>query len=376
MSTILYIFIFLFLLLFGYVLYSFYKMRVNKKILNTSCLVELFSFITNHGGHFLSHLMFLNDKFGYYAVNRSVYFSFQKMAGRIVVLGDPIGERSLYQEAIKELQDKCKASLIKQPIFYQISSNYKEMYEKLQYRVIKIGEEAQVYLPDFNLEGKKRGKLRTSRNKLEREGYSVQIVMPPHSNQVMNQVKSVSDVWLGNRSEKGFSVSFFDYQYISRFPIALVVNKEQDVVAFATLPGNLSHDGKSTIHVDLMRYIPTSPPGTMDYLFTSILLWGKNMGYDYCSLGMAPLSNVCTGEKPRTVYEWTASMIYNHGESIYKFKGLRDFKSKFATHWEPRYIAYKRTTLIGVLFRLVLLIHNKKPERKANLAYHLIRRVS
>ncbi|WP_456278598.1 phosphatidylglycerol lysyltransferase domain-containing protein [Bacillus sp. AK128] len=355
--------------------YLSYKMRSSETILENSCLSELFSFMTNHGGHFLSHLMFLNDKYGYYAANRSVYFSFQKKAGRIVVLGDPIGDQTKFKEAVNELQVISKSSFTKQPIFYQISSNYKEMYEQLHYKVIKIGEEAKVYLPDFNLEGKKKTRLRTPRNKLEREGFIVKVVSPPHSSSLMNEVKLVSDAWLGNRTEKGFSVSYFDSEYISRFPIALLLNKEGQVVAFATLP---SHDqnGETTIHIDLMRYLPDSPNGVMDYLFTSVFFWGKDQGYHYCSLGMAPLSNVCANRNPRTLYEWTANFMYEHGESFYKFKGLKDFKAKFATHWEPRYIAYKRTTTIGVLFRLIVLIHHKRSEKSSRAVYHLLKKVS
>jgi phosphatidylglycerol lysyltransferase len=355
--------------------YYYYKMRSSKTMLNNSCLIELFSFITNHGGHFLSHLMFLNDKYGYYAANRSVYFSFQRMAGRIIVLGDPIGNGFLFKDAITELQDQCKSNMANQPIFYQISSTYKDIYKELRYRVIKIGEEAKVYLPDYNLEGKKKTRLRTPRNKLEREGYKVQIVSPPHSNKLMNDVKLVSDTWLGNRSEKGFSVSYFDSDYISRFPIALLYNNHGEVVAFATLPSNNNQNGETTIHIDLMRYLPNSPNGTMDYLFTSIFFWGKEQGYDYCSLGMAPLSNVCDDRKPQTLYEKAGSFMFNHGESLYKFKGLKDFKAKFATHWEPRYIAYKRTTIIGVLFRLVLLIH-KSSEKRSRVVYQLLRKAS
>ncbi len=130
--------------------------------LHNTCLLELFDFVTNHGGHFLSHLMFLNDKYGFWAVNKSVYFCFQKIAGRVIVLGDPIGNKHLLFLALEELQNKCKIDHGMQPIFYQISSTYKEMYEALDYRVIKIGEEAKVSLAGFNLEGKKRGKLRTS----------------------------------------------------------------------------------------------------------------------------------------------------------------------------------------------------------------------
>ena len=37
-----------------------------------------------------------------------------------------------------------------------------------------------------------------------------------------------------------------------------------------------------------------------------------------------------------------AAFLFRHGEMLYGFGGLRSYKAKFATHWEPRYIAGPR----------------------------------
>jgi phosphatidylglycerol lysyltransferase len=108
-----------------------------------------------------------------------------------------------------------------------------------------------------------------------------------------------------------------------------------------------------------MRHLPESPHGTMDVLFTSIFFWAQDKDFDYCSLGMAPLSNVGDKQAKKTLYEASALFIYEHGERFYKFKGLKEYKAKFASDWEPRYIAYKGTSLVGVLIRIILLIHTK-----------------
>ncbi len=197
---------------------------------------------------------------------------------------------------------------------------------------------------------------------------------PPYSDEFIHQIKEVSDLWLGKRSEKGFSVSFFDMEYISRFPVGVLMDQNEQIVAFATLPSHQNEEEK-TIHIDLMRYIPASINGTMDVLFTSIFLWAKELGYHYCSLGMAPLANVGTDGKPKSLYECSARFIYLHGEKLYKFKGLKKYKEKFATDWEPRFIAYKKTTLIGVLGRIIILIHLKS-QKTNELRSNFIKKAS
>jgi phosphatidylglycerol lysyltransferase len=54
---------------------------------------------------------------------------------------------------------------------------------------------------------------------------------------------------------------------------------------------------------------------------------------------MAPLSGF---EQSAVAPLWArlASFVYEHGEAVYNFQGLRAFKEKFDPVWRPRYLAY------------------------------------
>ena len=69
------------------------------------------------------------------------------------------------------------------------------------------------------------------------------------------------------------------------------------------------------------------------------MLWGKDAGYEWFTLGMAPLSGF-ERSPVATLWNRLGSFIYQHGEFVYKFQGLRAFKEKFDPAWEPRYLAY------------------------------------
>jgi phosphatidylglycerol lysyltransferase len=77
----------------------------------------------------------------------------------------------------------------------------------------------------------------------------------------------------------------------------------------------------------------------MEALFVHLMEWGKEQGYTWFALGMAPLS----GFKPSPMasrWNRVGGFLYQHGESFYNFQGLRAYKEKFNPVWEPRYLAY------------------------------------
>ena len=139
---------------------------------------------------------------------------------------------------------------------------------------------------------------------------------------------------LKNTREKGFSLGFFDPSYLKQVPVAVVLNGEQ-TVAFANI---WSGAAKEELSIDLMRFRPEAPPSVMEYLFIQLMLWGKQQGYHWFNLGMAPLA----GLEDRTLaplWNRLGAFIFQHGENFYNFQGLRQYKEKFVPEWRPKYLA-------------------------------------
>jgi len=147
----------------------------------------------------------------------------------------------------------------------------------------------------------------------------------------------VSDDWLAAQSsaEKGFSLGFFDEAYLSRFPIA-VIECGGRIQAFANIWAGSQHVEMS---IDLMRYHRDAPKNVMEALFVHLMKWGKEQGYREFELGMAPLSGF-EDSPVASVWNRLGSFLFEHGESIYNFQGLRAYKEKFNPTWEPHYLAY------------------------------------
>jgi phosphatidylglycerol lysyltransferase len=314
---------------------------------------QMIPILKERGGSHLTHLTFLKDKEVFWTKDQTVFIVYRRIANKLIVLGDPVGSEEHFKDSIKEFCEYSKNEGLK-PVFYQISSKYMQYYHDSGYRFIKLGEEGQVNLRQFTLQGKQNAKLRTSMNKFERSGFTFEVAHPPFTKDVLDEVTDVSKSWLGNQKEKEFSVASFREDYVSRFPIAMLRDAEGKLIAFSTLPTNY----KNTVSIDLMRRVSHSPPGTMDVLFVHIFNWAKAQGYETCSLGMSPLSNVGNCSHSFTS-EKIIRLAYLYGNSLYNFRGLKEFKDKFSTSWEPKFLAYKKTILPIAFIQLLLLINGK-----------------
>jgi phosphatidylglycerol lysyltransferase len=212
------------------------------------------------------------------------------------------------------------------------------LYVDLGMSLFNVGEEGRVPLAELTLEGKQWVDLRKARNRFERMGAEF-IVEPRESVQELLPVlRSISDEWLASKNarEKGFSLGQFDDAYLKRNPVA-VLRLDGRVVAFASMWVGVN---RQEFSADLMRYSSTAPSGAMDCLFANLLLWGRQEGYEYMSLGMAPLSGL-EGRRLAPLWHKLGDALFDHGERFYNFRGLYEFKEKFAPEWEPRYLAVK-----------------------------------
>lgn len=258
------------------------------------------------------------------------------ISGRCAVsMGGPVGPEEIQRDLVWQFGEFCdKQGLIQ--VYYQVRPEQLYLYADAGLMAIKIGEEAHVDLTTFTTDGASHKTERNILNKLEREGVSFEIVEREDVAALLPELKAVSDNWLEHKNarEKRFSLGCFDPEYLAAFRHVLL-RKDGHIIAFANL---FESAGKEELSVDLMRHLEDVPPGTMDYLFLKLMLWGKAQGYQDFNFGMAPLSGI---EKRQASPLWNrvASLVYEHGERFYNFQGLRRYKEKFHPEWQPRYIA-------------------------------------
>lgn len=263
-------------------------------------------------------------------------FAMYQVQGRSwIVMGDPVGLSTDWPALLWTLRERADAASGRL-LLYQITPAAVALAIDLGLTLVKYGEEARVDLAAFTVAGPLGKGLRHAERRVLRAGGCFEIIPAHDVPAMLAELRAVSNAWLEakGQAEKSFSVGRFDGAYLTRFPAA-VVRAHGKIVAFANIWA--TEDGRE-LSVDLMRHLPDAPYGTMDFLFTQLMQWGRNEGYAWFSLGVAPLS----GLADRRLAPWwsrAGAFIYRHGEPIYGFDGLRAFKQKFSPVWEPRYVA-------------------------------------
>ncbi|WP_419735300.1 bifunctional lysylphosphatidylglycerol flippase/synthetase MprF [Pseudomonas sp. COR18] len=280
-------------------------------------------------------LALTGDKAFLFHPSDTAFLMYARRGRSLVALYDPIGPARQRAELIWQFRDLCDTHHAR-PVFYQVRAENLPYYMDIGLTAIKLGEEARVDLKRFDLEskGKEMKDLRYTWNRGSRDGLSLEIYEPGQA--PMDELKVISDAWLTGKNvrEKGFSLGRFSTDYINHFRVA-IIHFEGRPVAFANLLETHSHELAS---LDLMRSHPDAPKLTMEFLMVGLIQHYKQQGYARFSLGMVPLS----GLQPRRGAPLTqrlGSMVFQRGEQLYNFQGLRRFKDKFQPDWEPRYMA-------------------------------------
>lgn len=314
---------------------------------------KLENFLRRYGGHHLSHLIHLGDKQLYWAVQEQVLFAYSITSDKIVVLGDPLGDRSLFTQGIQEFQ-RFADSYGYKIVFYETGEENLSLYHDNGFFFFKQGEEAVVDLETFTMEGSAQRSARNILSRFARDGYGFEWLEPPFSEEFLDRLEGISREWLGARKEMRFSVGWFQRAYLQTAPIAIVKNSASDeIIAFTSL---ITQDSAHT-GIDLMRVKKDVPNATMDFIFLQLLNYCKEKGFLRFSLGVAPLAEV--GASPLShKTERIAHFVYHHGQRLYSFEGLRKFKNKFNPVWEPKYLAYPQLISLPALLIEVSLMVN------------------
>jgi len=282
-----------------------------------------------------ANLALLGDKRFLFSASGQSFMMFGVRGRSWIALGAPIGRRDERLELLWRFRELADAHAAR-PGLYAIGPDLLPDVVELGFSIQKTGESATVPLDQFSLTGRRREVLRRNWRKAGETGACFEVLESEAVVQILDELEQVSDAWLSHHAggDKGFSMGGFEQRYMTEFPCAVVRNGGA-IVAFATIWPTCD---RSSFSMDLMRYSDEAPKNVMDYLFVELMQWGREQGYDAFEFGAAPLAGL--EDRPLApIMSRVGRLLFERGEELYNFRGVRRYKDKYDPVWQPRYIA-------------------------------------
>ncbi len=292
--------------------------------------------VKEYGNSSLDYFKTYQDKMVFEPEGLEAFISYRIAGNFAVVLENPIADNpETMKECIRLFDGFCYENGLK-CFYYRVPEESLPIYRSLKKKSMFLGQEGVVDLNKFSLEGGGRKSIRNAISKVKDRGYKIVFHFPPIKDGQLQKIKSVSGDWLYDteRSEIIFSQGMFDWEELKQQIILTVENSEEKVVAFLNIIPDYVKD-ESTY--DLLRKTSDAPNGVMDFILVEMLNYLKTQGFETVNLGFAPMSGL---KDPTRFSEKSIKFAYEKIRSFSHYKGMREYKEKFATIWYNKYLIY------------------------------------
>lgn len=286
-----------------------------------------------------------DDSDYFFSRNQRAVIAYKFESDTLLAIGDPIGPVEEHRPLLEEFAAYC-AERDWQFAFFQARTEHLPLYRTLGWSAFHIGEEPVIDPRTFTLEGGAMGNVRRTARKAGESGVTVRHFRPdaerfdpahlPHG--WLDQLRAVSDEWLrGQGGERGFCMGRFDPAHWSEAWVAIAWNESAArIEGFVTwIPVPARHGWA----LDLMRRRADATAGVMDLLVVRSIEAAREHGDALVSLSLSALARVdetASGAEPDPVREF---LIQNLAR-FYDFKGLFEWKRKFAPTFEDRWLVH------------------------------------
>jgi phosphatidylglycerol lysyltransferase len=279
------------------------------------------------------------DKLYFFNESESAGLAYHVNLGVALVVGDPFGDRVGFDGLIDSFDELCVTNDWT-PAFIHTEHKYNELYKKHDLSLQKIGEEAILDLAVFRAETVRNKYFRQIRNKFVKQGYTTEILMPPHNDSIIKRLNHVSAEWLSQpgREERGFMMGAYSAQYMNACPVMVLRDAAGTIQGF--INQILSFD-KEEANFDLLRHSKESLGNSNDFLMMNFIEYLHNQGFKRLNMGLCPLAGLASHDEERSVVDNALRFVYANGDRFYSFSGLHRFKAKYDPIWDGRYIAYR-----------------------------------
>jgi lysyl-tRNA synthetase, class II len=288
----------------------------------------------------LGYFALRTDKSLMWAPNGKAVVAYRVVNGVSLASGDPIGPESAWPEAIAAwLADSARHGWT--PAALGCGAAAGRAYRKAGLDVIELGDEAVVEASRFTLEGRPMRSVRQAVNRMQRAGYSCELVRQRDmSEAVLIGVMQAADAFRDGSVERGFSMALSRLGDPRDGDCLWVLCRDAD----RRLRGLLRFVpwGRDGFSLDLMRGDRTADNGLTELMVVSALTAAPDMGVRRFSLNFAVLRSVFAraedlGAGP-VLRIW--HRVLKSASRLWQIESLYRANAKYQPDWHPRYLCF------------------------------------
>ena len=319
----------------GFLLFTFIKTTLKEHPQNISYKEKAAFLLRQFGNSATDYFKLYRDKLFFFSEIHDGFIAYRIAGGFAIVLEEPVCAEENKTDVLKEFDINCRKMGLK-PAFYRVDENSIPWFNQLRKKKMMIGQEAILEVNRFSLEGKDKKSMRNGLNSLQKKGYTIKIQSAPLSIDFISQLKKVSDEWLHSfhKQELIFSQGMFDETELMQQDIIYVEDAEGNLKAFLNIIPDYAEDECT---YDLIRKSHDAPAAAMDALIIKLIEYARERKKLFLNLGMVPMTGITEPENTAEQIIKLASMKIRRFQY---YKGLREFKEKYATVWENKYLVY------------------------------------
>lgn len=295
--------------------------------------------VTGHATDTLAPFALRADKRLFFGAEGTSFIAYRVVAGVALVSGDPVGEASTFPglvEAFAGFAERRGWTLG----VVGASVGCLPLWRDAGLRAHYTGDEAVVDPSAFSLQGRAIRKVRQSVTRLEREGYSAQVVRSGEiDGQLAGRIAEIAERWRGDRSETGYSMAFAGAEVDPLRDDLYVIARDA-----AGEPRGFLHFGivpaAGKLSLSSMRRERDTPNGLNEFLICRALEHARAHGFACVSLNFAAFALLLDPPAPLDPLSRVERRVLARLAHRFQLERLLAFNQKFAPEWTPRYAAY------------------------------------
>ncbi len=320
----------------GFLLFTLIKPFFETEPVNETSRQRAISLLARYGDSSMDYFKISADKLFFFSSLHEAFVSYRIANGFAIALETPVCEEENKIHVIAEFYKHCHHMGLR-TAFYRVDETSISWFNELGKRRMIIGQEAILDVGNFTLEGKDKKSLRNALNSLQKKGFTTTVHKAPLEADLAVALKKISDEWLSafDKEEQIFSQGMFNADEIKQQDVITVADADRNIAAFLNIIPDYAPDECT---YDLIRKKAEAPGGCMDALVIKLIAYAKENKYQFINMGLVPMTGIADPTNP-------AEHLFKYaGERLRRFKhyrGLRDFKQKYASVWKDKFLVFE-----------------------------------